>query len=120
MFPAEHRENLEAYFQALNAHDMERHMALLDPEVVYHGSVSKLLSQGVPSLRGIFSGALESLGLRNFKPTRAFGDVHEVAVHVEIEAANGHQTEGIWVFGFGVDGRITRLSILWDPRPILD
>lgn len=126
-FPADaaldHRreERITAYFRTYNADDEEAHMALISPDLVYFGSVSRMTVEGLETARGVFQSAHARMGLKRFDPLRLFVGGDHVAALVQVHGARagGPSEEGVWVFRFDALDRLDRVSVLWNPGPLL-
>ncbi len=111
---------LEAYFRTFNAGDEEGHYALLHPDLEYFGSLAGARLQGVASTRGVFRSARTRLRVARLEAGRVFGKAPEFAVLVNVHSETGGTPgEGVWVFGLTPDGRVRRLSALWNPLAYL-
>lgn len=121
VLPAAAAEAVAAYFRTYNAGDEDAHMALLSPELVYFGSVSRMTAEGIETARGVFRSARSRMGLKRFEALRTFGAGPHLAVRVAIhgEGPAGPTEEGIWVFRLDAQGRFDRVSILWNPGMFL-
>ncbi|MBK8727763.1 MAG: nuclear transport factor 2 family protein [Holophagaceae bacterium] len=111
------QQALESYVATFNAGDEEAHMALFDPEVRFFGSMSRIDSGGLSTVRGVFHAARSSMGVRRLTALRTYGRRKELALRLAFAAedAAGPPAEGIWIFGLSDEGRIQRLSTLWTP-----
>lgn len=114
-------EAVAGYFRTYNAGDEDAHMALLSPELVYFGAVSRMTAEGLETARGIFRSARTRMGLKRFEALRIFGTGPHLAVRVAIhgEGPAGPTEEGIWAFRLDARGRFDRVSILWNPGTFL-
>jgi ketosteroid isomerase-like protein len=112
---------VEAYFRTYNDDDEAAHMALVSPDLVYFGAVSRMTAEGLETARGIFRTAHDRMGLKRFDPMRVFGTGPHVAVLVRIHGvgAGGPMEEGIWIFRFDARNRFDRVSVLWNPGTFL-
>lgn len=110
-----------AYFRTYNDDDEGAHMALVSPDLVYFGAVSRITAEGLETARGIFRTAHDRMGLKRFDPMRVFGTGPHVAVLARIHGAGagGPTEEGIWVFRFDAKNRFDRVSVLWNPGTFL-
>ncbi|HET8901856.1 MAG TPA: nuclear transport factor 2 family protein [Holophagaceae bacterium] len=115
------RSAVEAYFRTYNDDDVAAHMALVSPDLVYFGAVSRMTAEGIETARGIFRTAHDRMGLKRFEPIRVFGTGPHVAVLARIRGAGagGPTEEGIWVFRFDAKNRFDRVSVLWNPGTFL-
>jgi ketosteroid isomerase-like protein len=112
---------LVAYFRTYNADDEDGHMALISPDLVYFGSVSRMTAEGLDTARGIFQSAHARMGLKRFDPLRLYagGDHAAALVQVHGSRPGGPTEEGVWVFRFDAEDRINRVSVLWNPGALL-
>ncbi len=112
---------VQAYFRTYNDDDEDAHMALISPELVYFGAVSRMTAEGIETARGIFRTAHERMGLKRFEPTRIFHGGPHLAVLARIHGigAGGPTEEGVWVFRLDDQGRFDRVSVLWNPGTFL-
>jgi ketosteroid isomerase-like protein len=112
---------VEGYFRTYNADDEDAHMALVSPELVYFGAVSRMTVEGIETARGIFRSAHTRMGLKRFDPLRVFGTDRHLTVLVRIHGAgaSGPMEEGIWVFRLDERRRFDRVSVLWNPGTFL-
>lgn len=113
---------VEVFFRTLNDRDEKAHAALYDPTVTYFGSVSGLQDQGIGLIRGVFRAAWNSYGVRRCVPRKSFGQWPEIAVIVDMFGGTGPDpvpvTEGVFYMTLAEDGRIRKLSLLWDFGPM--
>jgi hypothetical protein len=109
---------VDGYFRTYNEDDEEGHMALLSPDLLYFGSVSRITSVGLPTARGVFRGARESMGIHRLRTGRWFGRDHDAAVLVKLakEDPVAPEADGAWIFHFDAAPRVDRLSLLWNPE----
>lgn len=109
------------YFRTYNADDEDAHIALMSPDMVYFGSVSRMTVEGLGTARGVFQSAHSRMGLKRFDPIRLFpgGDHAAALVKVHSARAGGQTEEGIWLFRFDAGHRFDRVSILWNPGAFL-
>lgn len=112
---------VEAYFRTYNEEDEDAHMALVSPQFIYFGAVSRMTVDGIDTARGIFRTAHARMGLKRFDPMRVFGTGLHVAVLVRIHGvgAAGPMEEGIWAFRLDAEHRFDRVSVLWNPGTFL-
>ncbi len=112
---------VQAYFRTYNEDDEDAHMALISPDLVYFGAVSRMTAEGLETARGIFRTAHERMGLKRFDPTRVFHAGPHLAVLARIHGlgAGGPTEEGVWVFRMDGEGRFDRVSVLWNPGTFL-
>lgn len=114
----QHLDRIRAYFETHNRGDEAAHMALIHHDVRYYGSVFGREAEGLASYKGIFRSAHRDLGIRFHRPVKVFGIWPEVAVLVEVHWAppRDGMVEAIWRLGYGPEGLIRSIAILWDPR----
>ncbi|HJU84518.1 MAG TPA: nuclear transport factor 2 family protein [Holophagaceae bacterium] len=112
---------LEAYARTFNEDQEDAHMALLSPEVLYFGSVSRMTAVGIPTARGVFRGAREVMGVHRFDLQRVFGRGRDAAVLIRLvrERPVPNEAEGVLVFRFGPAAEVEQISILWNPAGFL-
>lgn len=111
---------LKTYFQTFNTGDEAQHYSVVHPDMIFFGSLSHMETEGLASAKGVFRSVRESLGIRTFEPQRYFGDYPEVTVLLDLcrEAGQG-KAEAMMTFRFDEIGRITRITVLWNPLPFL-
>jgi hypothetical protein len=110
------RQALEAYFETYNAGDEEGHLALFHPEVAFHGSMTRLDTTGIATVRGVHRAAKETMKVSRLEPLRIFGRRQELAVLAAFAPGNppGPAIRGVWAFRLDPAGRIDQLSVLWN------
>jgi hypothetical protein len=110
------RRVVEAYFATFNSGDEEAHMRLFDPEVHFFGSLSRIDSAGLATVRGVHHAARASMGVQRLELTALHGRRQEVAALLRFTAGGaGPSAEGVWAFRINGKGLIERLSALWNP-----
>lgn len=120
------RRVLDAYFETFNAGDEEAHLALFHPEVAFHGSMTRLDTTGLATVRGVHRAAKETMKVHRLEPRQVFGRRTELAARVAFapEGTPGPPIEGIWAVRLDARNLIDRISILWNPstlaRPVRD
>ena len=109
------------YFRTYNTDEEDAHMALISPDLIYFGSLSRMTADGLETARGIFRSAHARMGLKRFDPLRLFtgGDHAAVLVQVHGARADGPTEEAVWLFRFDREDRFDRVSILWNPGALL-
>lgn len=111
---------LVEYFRSYNADEEDAHMALISPDLVYFGSVSRMTAEGLDTARGVFQSAHARMGLKRFDPLRLYAGGDHAAALVQVHGSRADATEeGVWVFRFDAQDRINRVSILWNPGVLL-
>lgn len=115
------RAAVESYFRTYNEDDEAAHMALVSPDLVYFGAVSRITAEGLETARGIFRTAHDRMGLKRLDPLRVFGAGPHLAVLARIHGAGagGPTEEGVWVFRLDARHRFDRVSVLWNPGTFL-
>lgn len=113
--------SVQAYFRTYNDDDEDAHMALISPQLVYFGSVSRMTVEGIETARGIFRSAHDRMGLKRFEPTRIFHTGPHLAAVARIHGpgAGGPTEEGVWMFRLDDQGRFDHVSVLWNPGTFL-
>jgi len=111
----------EDLFRTYNEDDEAAHMALLSPDLVYFGAVSRMTAEGIETARGIFRTAHDRMGLKRFDLLRIFGTGQHLAALVRIhgEGAGGPTEEGVWILRLDAQRRFDRVSVLWNPGTFL-
>ncbi len=110
------RRVVETYFATFNSGDEEAHMGLFDPEVHFFGSLSRIDSAGLATIRGVHHGVRSSMGVQRLELTALYGRRQEVAALLSFTAGGaGPSAEGVWAFRINGKGLIDRLSTLWNP-----
>ncbi|HJW09642.1 MAG TPA: hypothetical protein VJ483_08420 [Holophagaceae bacterium] len=114
-------EAIEAYFRTYNEDREDEHMALLNPDLVYFGSVSRLTAVGLPTARGIFRGARDIMGVHRIRRTRTFGQGRDAGVLIRLAKADpkAEEAEGALIFHFDKHAKVARLSVMWNPEGFL-
>lgn len=112
---------LQDCLAAANAGDETAYLACLDPEAVFFGGISGTEQAGHPAILGAFRAGQDLLQRPRFTALRYHGDDREGALAMRYTAAGGSGAalEGLWHLRFGEGGRITRLSLLWNPLALL-
>lgn len=117
---AEARRVLDAYFETFNAGDEEAHLRLFHPDVAFHGSMTRLDTTGIATIRGVHRAAKETMKVLRLDPRRCFGRRTELAALVAFapEGTTGPPIEGVWAVRLDAGHRIDRISILWNPAAL--
>ncbi len=114
------RQVLDAYFETFNAGDEEAHLRLFHPEVAFHGSMTRLDTTGLATVRGVHRAAKETMKVRRLDPQMTYGRRTELAARVSFspEGHEGQPLEGVWALRLDPAGLIDRISILWNPSSL--
>jgi len=111
-------DRIQRFFATHDAGREAEHMALVDPDVSYYGSVFGREARGQAAYLGIFRSVHRDLGIARRRPVKVFGQWPEVAVLVEFHWAPPREgfVEAVVRLGFTPEGRIRLIQVLWDPR----
>lgn len=111
---------LADYFETFNAGDEEAHLALFHPDVAFHGSMTRLDTSGLATIRGVHRAAKETMKVKRLDCLETFGRRTELAARVSFapEGAPGAPLEGVWALRLDARHRIDRISILWNPSAL--
>lgn len=114
------RRVLKDYFETFNSGDEEAHLALFHADVAFHGSMTRLDTGGLATIRGVHRAAKEAMGVRRLELLEAYGRRTELAARVAFapEGHAGPPIEGIWALRLDAENRIDRISILWNPEAL--
>lgn len=114
------RQVLDAYFETFNAGDEEAHLRLFHPEAAFHGSMTRLDTTGLATIRGVHRAAKETMKVMRLDPLMTYGRRTELAVRVAFspEGHAGQPLEGVWALRLDAAGLIDRISILWNPSSL--
>lgn len=111
---------VESQFLAYNAGDAEAFLRSMAQDVEYYGTMTGVEVVGIPSVRGAFRGARETMGVRSLEALHIFGRPPYLGVHTRFRGEGGHPaSEGVIALLLDATGHIARFSVVWDPKPFL-
>ncbi|MFN8010771.1 MAG: nuclear transport factor 2 family protein [Holophagaceae bacterium] len=111
---------LDAYFETFNAGDEEAHLRLFHPEAAFHGSMTRLDTTGLATIRGVHRAAKETMKVDRLEVRMTYGRRTELAARVAFspQGHEGQPLEGVWALRLDPAGLIERISILWNPSTL--
>lgn len=115
---------IQAYFRTHRDREEAAHLALLDPQVRFFGSVSGIRDRGRASYRGVFRAIASQNHLNEAIPRRVLGQWPEFIVFVDLRfeppGAPRRVLDAVWHFVFNDEGLIEELGIFWSPSGPLE
>ena len=117
------QQTLDAFYAALNALDADAFVATFDPNAVSEDPVGAPPHVGHDGVRNFVNGLIATFTKVEMTAEHTFVADYRAAVKWTVNGTmvNGKSVtlEGIDVFEFGDDGKITKMWGYWDPSPMM-